>query len=176
MHGLLQHSLLEFLHSVWYSVTWFGTQRQNTALDSFMSIPVSPLFRHKLLERAVTVNFIASPPGSWCVFICFKSAFIKTLLAFSSSFYLTVGEGNGNSLQYSCLENPLDRGAWLQSTGSSPWVAKSRTWRCDFTLLDGSVILDAVGRFHLSQTVPSLGCQGNTHLSSSLSLGLTFKD
>ena len=22
------------------------------------------------------------------------------------------GEGNGNSLQYSCLENPLDRGTW----------------------------------------------------------------
>ena len=22
------------------------------------------------------------------------------------------GEGNGNSLQYSCLENPVDRGAW----------------------------------------------------------------
>ena len=22
------------------------------------------------------------------------------------------GEGNGNSLQYSCLENPTDRGAW----------------------------------------------------------------
>ena len=33
------------------------------------------------------------------------------------------GEGNGNSLQYSCLENPIDRGAWhtvawLQSIGS----------------------------------------------------------
>ena len=33
------------------------------------------------------------------------------------------GEGNGNSLQYSCLENPIDRGAWhtvawLQSMGS----------------------------------------------------------
>ena len=25
-------------------------------------------------------------------------------------------EGNGNSLQYSCLENPMDRGAW-QATG-----------------------------------------------------------
>ena len=23
------------------------------------------------------------------------------------------GEGNGNPLQYSCLENPMDRGAWL---------------------------------------------------------------
>ena len=29
------------------------------------------------------------------------------------------GEGNGNPLQYSCLQNPMDRGAWgLQSTGS----------------------------------------------------------
>ena len=30
------------------------------------------------------------------------------------------GEGDGNSLQYSCLENPMDRGAWqaLQSIGS----------------------------------------------------------
>ena len=23
-----------------------------------------------------------------------------------------LGEGNGNSLQYSCMENPMDRGAW----------------------------------------------------------------
>ena len=29
------------------------------------------------------------------------------------------GEENGNPLQYSCLENPMDRGAWgLQSVGS----------------------------------------------------------
>ena len=25
---------------------------------------------------------------------------------------LICGEGNGNLLQYSCLENPMDRGAW----------------------------------------------------------------
>ena len=24
------------------------------------------------------------------------------------------GEGNGNTLQYSCLESPMDRGIWLQ--------------------------------------------------------------
>ena len=24
----------------------------------------------------------------------------------------SLGEGNGNSLQYSCLGNPMDRGAW----------------------------------------------------------------
>ena len=26
--------------------------------------------------------------------------------------YFIIGEGNGNLLQYSCLENPMDRGAW----------------------------------------------------------------
>ena len=34
------------------------------------------------------------------------------------------GEGNGNSLQYSCLENPMDRGAWQATVHV---VAKSQT-------------------------------------------------
>ena len=29
----------------------------------------------------------------------------------------SLGEGNGNPLQYSCLENPMDRGAWLATGG-----------------------------------------------------------
>ena len=28
------------------------------------------------------------------------------------SIQLTFGEGNGNPLQHSCLENPMDEGAW----------------------------------------------------------------
>ena len=28
--------------------------------------------------------------------------------------------GNGNPLQYSCLENPMDRGAWLATVHGSP--------------------------------------------------------
>ena len=35
------------------------------------------------------------------------------------------GERNGNLLQYSCLENPMDRGAWWASVHR---VAKSQTW------------------------------------------------
>ena len=34
------------------------------------------------------------------------------------------GEGNGTRLQYSCLENPMDRGAWWAAVHG---VAKSRT-------------------------------------------------
>ena len=29
------------------------------------------------------------------------------------------GEGHGNPLQYSCLENPMDRGAWQDSLWGS---------------------------------------------------------
>ena len=42
------------------------------------------------------------------------------------------GEGNGNPLQYSCLENPRDGGAWQAAVHG---VAKSRTWLTGFTLI-----------------------------------------
>ena len=37
---------------------------------------------------------------------------------------ISPGEGNGNTLQYSCLRNPMDRGAWWATVHG---VAKSRT-------------------------------------------------
>ena len=40
------------------------------------------------------------------------------------------GEGNGNPLQYSCLENPMDGGAWWATVHG---VAKSQTRLSDFT-------------------------------------------
>ena len=39
------------------------------------------------------------------------------------------GEGNGTPLQYSCLENPMDGGAWWAAVHG---VAKSRTRLSDF--------------------------------------------
>ena len=39
-------------------------------------------------------------------------------------------EGNGTPLQYSCLENPMDGGAWWAAVH---WVAKSWTQLSDFT-------------------------------------------
>ena len=40
------------------------------------------------------------------------------------------GEGNGTPLQYSCLENPMDGGAWWAAVHG---VTKSQTWLSDFT-------------------------------------------
>ena len=42
------------------------------------------------------------------------------------------GEGNGTPLQYSCLENPMDRGAWEATVHG---VANSRTRLSDFTFI-----------------------------------------
>ena len=44
--------------------------------------------------------------------------------------YMHAGEGNGTPLQYSCLENPMDRGAWWAAVHG---VAKSWTWLSNFT-------------------------------------------
>ena len=43
---------------------------------------------------------------------------------------MLVGEGNGTPLQYSCLENPMDRGAWKAADHG---VVEGRTRLSDFT-------------------------------------------
>ena len=44
--------------------------------------------------------------------------------------YLQFGEGNGTPLQYSCLENPMDGGAWWAAVHG---VAEGWTRLSDFT-------------------------------------------
>ena len=43
---------------------------------------------------------------------------------------MTFGEGNGTPLQYSCLENPMDGGAWKTAVHT---VAEGWTWLSYFT-------------------------------------------
>ena len=47
-------------------------------------------------------------------------------------YILSIGEGNGTPLQYSCLENPMDRGAWWAAVHG---VAKSQAQLNDFTFI-----------------------------------------
>ena len=44
------------------------------------------------------------------------------------------GKGNGNPLQYSCLRNPMDGGAWLATVHG---IAKSQTRLSYFTFRKG---------------------------------------
>ena len=48
----------------------------------------------------------------------------------------SLGEGNGDPLQYSCLENPMDGGAWRATWGRQTvhGASKSQTRLNDFIL------------------------------------------
>ena len=50
---------------------------------------------------------------------------------------ISPGEGNGNSLQYSYLGNPMGRGAWWATVHG---VVKSQTWFCDWTTTTITII------------------------------------
>ena len=95
----------------------------NTALHGCYSYPfitfylinkwMLSVWAQLLLDVSVIKNLpaIAGDPG----------------LIFGSGRY--PGGGNCNPLQYSCLENLTDRGAWR--AGYSPWGHKSQTWLSD---------------------------------------------
>ena len=51
-------------------------------------------------------------------------------LQFGWEVLIHTGEGNGTPLQYSCLENPMDGGAWWAAVHG---VTKSQTRLSDFT-------------------------------------------
>ena len=46
-----------------------------------------------------------------CVCVCVCVCSVASVM-FDSLQHYGLGEGNGTPLQYSCLENPMDRGPW----------------------------------------------------------------
>ena len=72
-----------------------------------------------------------SPPILNELLLCLNLSARDTIVNFYLDVISTlIGEGNGTPLQYSCLENPMDGGAWWAVVHG---VAKSRTWLSNFT-------------------------------------------
>ena len=76
--------------------------------------------RHDLMTQTVTIPSSRNFPGN-----------IGRISERFQMKYGTFREGNGTPLQYSCLENPMDGGAWWASVHG---VVKSQTRLSDFTL------------------------------------------
>ena len=71
-----------------------------------------------------------------------------------------IGEGNGTPLQYSCLENPMDEGAWWAAVHG---VATSQTRLCDFTFTFHFRALEKEMATHssvLAWRIPGMGESG----------------
>ena len=67
------------------------------------------------------------------------------------------GEGNGNPLQYSCLENPMDGGTWWAAVHG---VARSRTRLSNFTFTFHFHALEKEMATHssvLARRIPGMG-------------------
>ena len=86
-----------------------------------------------------------------------------------------IGEGNGNPLQYSCLENPMDRAWWTAVHG----VDKSRTWLSDFTFTFRSHALEKEMATHssvLAWRIPGMGEPGGLPSTGSHRVGHDWID
>ena len=89
---------------------------------------------------------------------------------------LSFGEGDGTPLQYSCLENPMDRGAWWASVHG---VARSQTWLSDFTFTFHFHALEKEMATHssvLAWRIPGTGEPGGLPFMGSHRVGHDWSD
>ena len=84
-----------------------------------MSIPISPYLQQHLLFPSFLITAILEGAKQYLIMVLIYICLMTN-----------DGEGNGNPLQYSCLENPMDGGAWWAAVHR---VARSRTRLSDFT-------------------------------------------
>ena len=80
------------------------------------------------------------------------------------------GEGNGTPLQYSCLENPIDRAAWWAALHG---VSKSQTQLSDFTFTFHFYALEKKVAIHssvLAWRIPGMGSHRVEHDWSDLAV------
>ena len=83
-----------------------------------------------------------------------------------------LGEGNGTPLQYSCLENPMDRGAWWAAVHGA---AKSQTRLSDFPFSSHFPALEKEMAAHarvLAWRIPGTGEPGGLPSMGSHRVGL----
>ena len=121
-----------------------------------------PDFHSEILSEALKVS-------SYSGHDCISWSFYPMVLRMS-------GEGNGNPLQYSCLENPMDGGAWQAAVHG---VAKSQTWLRDFTFTFHFHALEKEMATHssvLAWRIPGTGEPGGLPSVGSHSVGHDWSD
>ena len=63
------------------------------------------------------------------------------------------GEGNGNSFQYSCLGNPMGRGAWQDTVHGSEKESDMTEHRCMHAFKVVTLINSDLGNFQLLERI-----------------------
>ena len=116
-----------------------------------------------LVQRETLVVVGSGPPGP-----CF--------LSHNGGDSDVLGEGNGTPLQYSCLENPMDGGAWWAAVHG---VAKSQARQSDFTFTFHFYALEKEMATHssvLAWRIPGTGEPGGLQSLGSHRVGCNWSD
>ena len=98
----------------------------------------SALQMGSLLLVSMVAQLVKNPPAS---------ARELRALGFIPGLGRSPGEGHGNPLQYSCLENPMDRGAWRATVHE---VTKSRDTMKQLSMHTHTLIRDSIQCLPLS--------------------------
>ena len=95
-----------------------------------------------LLSKSIIITSLVLPGGSEVKASACNAGDLGSIPGSGTS----PGEGNGNPLQYSGLETPMDGGAWWAAV---PGVAQSRTRLSDFTFTFGLAKMNWFGRCYV---------------------------
>ena len=158
-------------------------------LGAVIHLPHSQSTVHKWTRNRCPVGQLGAAVANDCHACAVSLLFIsdKTLSYFQESCFLLLpfhtvlvgiymGEGNGTPLQYSRLENPIDRGAWWAAVHG---VVKSRTWLSDFTLTFHFHALEKEMATHssvLAWRIPGTREPGGLQSMGLLRVGLDWHD
>ena len=133
----IKYLLISWLHSL--SAVIMQSKKIKSVTISCFLIPGKSLFTPPIPPPPSSFHYLRA--GLPCRADLYHSIIIVAVLFVrsgkagsvpfnSKSLALSTGEGNGTPIQYSCLESPMDGGAWWAAVYG---VAKSRTRLRDFT-------------------------------------------
>ena len=124
-------------NGIWPTIIW-GSLMPYALIKSHIMVQAKPVGKRKYLFRDIYYN-LSQLPHSWCFnagwfFIWTGGSGVKNLPANAGEASSIPGSGrspgggHGNPFQYSCLESPMDRGAWQALVRG---VTKNRMWLSD---------------------------------------------
>ena len=103
-----------------FATPWTAARQASLSITNSQSLP-----KLTFIESVMPSNHLIH-----CHPLLLPPSIFPSIRVFFNELVLRIEEGSGNPLQYSCLKNPIDRGAWKAAVHG---VAKSQTQLSNFT-------------------------------------------